>query len=87
MFLMISKLFRRIFARGTNNQVLDILGSYIADATLDLNFAKVKTLDSKVTFTRASSATYVGADGLIKTAAVDEPRFDHDPVTVKVLGC
>ena len=29
-------------------------------------------------FTRSSTATYVGSDGLIKTAAVDEARFDHD---------
>ena len=42
-------------AHDANNQVLDILDAYIADATLDLNFAKDKTLDSKVTFTRASA--------------------------------
>ncbi|MGV0877456.1 hypothetical protein V6767_09915 [Martelella sp. FLE1502] len=30
-----------------------------------------------IAFTRAGSATYVDADGLIKTAAADQPRFDH----------
>jgi hypothetical protein len=58
--------------------------------TLDLNFAKNKSLIDTVsglnlvTFTRsqtAREATYVGADGLIKTAVANEPRFDHNPVT------
>ena len=47
------------------------------DPTLDLNFAENKTLtndvdgDNLITFTRASSATYVGSDGLIKTTPVN----------------
>ena len=53
---------------------------------LDLNFARQKRLDSRVTFTRGSTATYVGSDGLIKTAASGEARFDHDPVTGESLG-
>jgi hypothetical protein len=39
-----------------------------------------------VTFTRASTGTYVGSDGLIKTAAVDEPRISHDLTTGQRLG-
>ena len=54
--------------------------------SLDLNFARQKRLDSRVTFTRGSTATYVGSDGLIKTAAANEARFDHDPVTGESLG-
>jgi len=54
--------------------------------TLNLNFARSKTLDPRITFTRSSTATYVGSDGLIKTAAADEARFDHDPETGKSLG-
>jgi hypothetical protein len=54
--------------------------------TLDLNFARVKTLDPRITFTRASGGSYVGADGLIKYAGVNEARFDHDPVTGESLG-
>jgi hypothetical protein len=60
--------------------------------TLDLNFAKNKSLidtvtgRNLVTFTRASTGTYVGADGLIKTAVANEPRFDHNPVTGESLG-
>jgi len=53
---------------------------------LDLNFARQKRLDSRVTFTRASTGTYVGSDGLIKTAADNEARFDHDPATGESLG-
>ena len=53
---------------------------------LDLNFARQKRLDSRVTFTRGSTATYVGSDGLIKTAASGEARFDHDPTTGESLG-
>ena len=59
---------------------------------LDLTFANKKSLvdrisgNNLITFTRASTATYVGADGLIKSAAVNEPRFDHDPTTGESLG-
>jgi hypothetical protein len=60
--------------------------------SLDLRFADNKTLtdaasgQNLVTFTRASSGTYVGSDGLIKTATTDEPRFDHNPTTGESLG-
>jgi hypothetical protein len=54
--------------------------------SLDLNFARTKTLDPRITFTRASGGSYVGADGLIKYAGVNEARFDHDPVTGESLG-
>ena len=55
-------------------------------APLDLRFAQQKTLDPRVTFTRASSATFTGSDGLIKTATTNEPRFTHDPTTGESLG-
>ena len=54
--------------------------------TLDLNFARVKALDPRITFTRSSGGSYVGADGFIKLAGVNEPRFDHDPSTGESLG-
>jgi hypothetical protein len=54
--------------------------------TLDLNFARVKALDPRITFTRASGGSYTGADGLIKLAGVNEARFDHDPYTGESLG-
>ena len=54
--------------------------------SLNLNFARSRSLDPRITFTRASTATYVGRDGLIKTAGEDEARFDHDPDTLESLG-
>lgn len=60
--------------------------------SLDLRFAESKSLvdattgQSLVTFTRASSGTFVGSDGLIKTATTNEPRFDHNPTTGESLG-
>ena len=54
--------------------------------SLLLDFANSKALDPRVSFSRASTATYVGADGLIKTAAINEPRFDHNPSTGESLG-
>ena len=54
--------------------------------SLNLNFARSRALDSRITFERASVGTYVGRDGLIKTAGNNEPRFDHDPDTLESLG-
>lgn len=54
--------------------------------TLNLNFVRNNQLDPRFTFTRASTATYTGKDGLIKTAAVNEPRFDYDPITHNCKG-
>ena len=66
---------------------IDITESYpIIRPSLNLNFARSRALDNRITFTRGSSATYVGRDGLIKTAGNNEPRFDHDPSTLDSLG-
>ena len=54
--------------------------------SLDLRFALAKKLDPRITFTRGSTGTYFGSDGLMRTAGVNEPRFDHDPVTGQSLG-
>jgi hypothetical protein len=48
--------------------------------SLNLDFANTKRLDLRITFTRASTGTYIGDNGLIKTAAVNEARFDHTPI-------
>ena len=61
-------------------------------ASLDLRFADNKSLvdattgASLVTFTRASTGTYVGSDGLVKSATTNEARFDHNPTTGESLG-
>jgi hypothetical protein len=54
--------------------------------SLDLNFARTKSLDPRITFTRSSGGSYVGPDGLIKYAGVNQPRFDHNPTTGESLG-
>ncbi len=58
--------------------------------SLDLQFAADKTLTARKgptpVFTRASTATFVGSNGLIQSAAVNAARFDHDPVTLASRG-
>ena len=56
------------------------------EPSLKLDFANARALDPRITFTRASTATYVGKDGLIKIALANEPRFNHDPATGESLG-
>jgi hypothetical protein len=53
--------------------------------SLDLQFAADKTLTARKgptpVFTRASTATFVGSNGLIQSAAINIPRFDHNPTS------
>jgi hypothetical protein len=53
---------------------------------LTLNFLTGAPLDSRITFTRSTTATFVGSDGLIQTAAINAPRFDYNPVTLAPNG-
>jgi hypothetical protein len=46
--------------------------------SLILDFANSKTLDPRVTFTRASIASYYNAQGVLVFAGTNQPRFDHD---------
>jgi hypothetical protein len=69
--------------RALNRNLVDKGGAVgvFASAPLDLRFALQKTLDPRVSFTRASSGTYVGSDGLIKTAVTNlvtySEQFDN----------
>ena len=54
--------------------------------SLNLNFARSQKLDPRITFTRSSTATYTGGDGLIKIAATNTPRFDFNATTGDCLG-
>jgi len=81
---------------GTSIEVThprDSIWNIAGTPSLDLNFASNKSLidnvsgNNLITFTRNSPiATYVGEDGLIKTAVANEPRFDHNPITGESLG-
>ena len=54
--------------------------------TLDLNFAAVKKLDPRITYSRAETASYYDEFGNLKFAADNEPRFDHDLDTGECKG-
>jgi hypothetical protein len=58
--------------------------------SLSLNFARSKTLDPRITFTRTSSGTRTNETGLVEVVPANAPRFDHsyDPVSgsVRSLG-
>ncbi len=58
----------------------------IAKPSLQVNFARAKKLDARFSFGRTSTATYVDANGIIKSAVEHEPRFDHNPTTGESLG-
>jgi hypothetical protein len=45
--------------------------------TLALDFMQPGQLDPRITFTRASSATYTDASGVVRTAASNAPRWDY----------
>ncbi len=53
--------------------------------SLDLQFAADKTLTARrgptPDFTRGSTGTFVGSNGLIQSAAINIPRFDHNPTS------
>jgi hypothetical protein len=71
--------------------MLNGAGGLNADGlSLDLQFATDKTLTARrgptPVFTRASSGTFVGSNGLIQSASNDVARFDHDPVTLACKG-
>jgi hypothetical protein len=79
------RLMRRLngsLSRSVRRSAQDIF----QQSPLDLRFAIQKTLDPRVTFTRASTGTFVGSDGLLKTATTNEARFDHNPTTGESLG-
>ncbi|MFC2970435.1 phage head spike fiber domain-containing protein [Acidimangrovimonas pyrenivorans] len=62
----------------------------IAPPSLVLDFAAgfygAASFAELVTFSRGSTATYFDAAGTLRAAAVDMPRFDHDPITGAALG-
>jgi hypothetical protein len=61
-----------------------ILRSRGPSPVMDISF--LSGLDPRITFTRASTATYFDSAGVMQIAGVDTPRFDYDPVTLAPLG-
>lgn len=50
-------------------------------AALSLDLTASETLDSKITFTRASSALRTNVSGVLESVAINVPRINYDPVT------
>jgi hypothetical protein len=57
----------------------------LAAPGLALNFTS-GVLDSRVTFTRASTGTYFDSAGALQSAAINAPRFDYNPTTLQPQG-
>jgi hypothetical protein len=53
---------------------------------LVLNFIGTTALDSRIAFTRSTTGTFIGSNGLIQSAAINAPRFDYNPTTLAPLG-
>jgi hypothetical protein len=56
-----------------------------SSASLNLDFT-LGSLDSRITFTRASTATFFDSAGVLTSAAVNAPRFDYNPSTLAPQG-
>lgn len=55
-------------------------------ASLILDFTNGGALDSRITFTRASTGTYYDSTGVLQSDAINDPRFDYNPTTLAPLG-
>jgi hypothetical protein len=54
--------------------------------SLRLDFVNSNVLDPRITFTRASNATYFSSAGVLTTALNNIPRFDYNPATLACNG-
>lgn len=54
--------------------------------SLLLDFANSGRVDPRITFSRASTATYFDNKGVLRTAPTGVPRIDYDPATGKCRG-
>lgn len=71
---------------STNNLVTTNIVRPPAKPSLDLNFTRSASLDPRISFIRASGASYFNASGSIQMAGLNQPRFNYDPITGQCLG-
>lgn len=82
------------YITNSNTNVMNSSGFMAHDNTtrnpirpsMVIDFSNMKTLDPRITLTRASSATRVNQIGRIETVAAGVPRFDYNPLTFECLG-
>ena len=55
-------------------------------STLNLDFTKMSALDSRFTYTRSTTATYINSSGYVASAAINEARFECDATTLAAKG-
>lgn len=79
--------------KGVSTPVLDLdftLGtlntSFTTSETYNIYTSNAASNTSIVSFIRPSNATYVGSDGYIKTAGINQPRFNYNAVTKQNKG-
>ena len=77
-----------IVINGLTSEAIPLPANNLPTArpTLNLNFASSQTVDPRITFTRASTATRVNSKGLIEAVVSGVPRIDYDPVTGACKG-
>jgi hypothetical protein len=83
--------FRRTVSRSISEQ-LATLTSVGDGSTLSLDFTAMGSLDSRFTFTRSTTATFINSSGYVESigaAASNDPtkaRFNYDPTTLAARG-
>jgi len=72
--------FHRPMSRGAMGDMLT-MNSLGDGSTLSLDFT-TGVLDSRLTFTRSTTATYINSSGYVTSAAINAPRFDYSLTTI-----
>jgi hypothetical protein len=62
------------------------LSGITSPPSLELIFTRSNVLDSRITFTRSTSATFFNSAGVLTASAINSPRFDYNPSTLAPLG-
>lgn len=77
-----------VIVNGITSQAISILTNNLPAIrpSLDLDFANGQTVDPRITFTRASTATRTNSRGLIELVPSGVPRIDFDAVTGACKG-